>query len=113
MDGLRRRTLHESVQEEDLTVFRFILLTLTCFRVTRLVTTDSWPPSDWLRDKVAKRFGEHSSWHDWITCPWCFSAPVIAGILTLDYTVGIPLSVLVGFSVWALVGYLGTWDSRD
>lgn len=93
--------------------FRFVLLSLTCFRLTRLVTTDEWPPSNWFREAVEKRFGEHSSWMTLVTCPWCWGVWTTGVVYAVDHFIWtIPTILLAAGATMALVGLLGTYDER-
>lgn len=96
-----------------MSVFRFVLLTLFSFRVSRIVTTDSWPPTERFRDWVEERTGPDSGWTTLTTCPWCFSLYVTVPVFVIDmYVVRIPLVVLLIGASMACVGYLGTYDER-
>lgn len=55
-----------------MTYFTFVLLTLLAYRAQRIVTRDDWPPSEWFRDRIERRFGPNSSWYTLVTCHWCF-----------------------------------------
>lgn len=46
---------------------------LAVYRLTRLVTRDSYPPAEWLRATVERRWGG-SPWSELAVCPWCLSA---------------------------------------
>lgn len=72
----------------------YVLTVLACWRATRLVTIDEWPPAAWLREKVGGR--KPDGWADYlIHCPYCVSVWMAAGItLTLDLITGIPAPVL-------------------
>lgn len=59
-------------------------------RLTRLITTDTWPPVVWLRIKVAS-FAESrglDEWGDIVTCPYCaapwLTFPVLAWAIWSD-----------------------------
>lgn len=96
-----------------MTPFRFILLTLIAFRFTRLLTTDLWPPTKRFRELVEDRFGEESGWYVLITCPWCAGAYITAAVFVVDWWLNLPVYLLAGVAATSLVGYLGTYDSRD
>lgn len=92
------------------TVFLFVISSLATFRVTRLVTSDKWPPSMWFRDRIEQRFGEESSWMELFTCPWCLGAWFSAAMTAfLDWYIGIPLPIFWAFATSAVVGYLGAY----
>lgn len=73
-----------------------LLVCLTAYRLTRLVVSDSWPPSEWMRGQVIDRTGEESSWSYLVHCPWCMGM-WIAGLVTAatDVAVGLPVPLLV------------------
>lgn len=96
-----------------MSVFRWALMVLATFRLTRLITTDEWPPTNWLREKVEDRFGKDSSWVTLITCPWCCSVYVGFAVFAIDHYLWRPPFWLLAFvAATALVGYLGTYDER-
>ena len=103
-----------------------VLMSVAVYRITRLITTDTFPPILWVRDRVAggwrdaeeyekptevidgvpsvynKRVRWSPNWlAELITCPWCTSAYVSAGVTAAVWaTTGLPLPVLVWFAVW-------------
>ena len=50
---------------------------LASARLTRLLTTDTWPPSVWLRVKWAE-VTKDGPWYDLVECPWCASPWIVA-----------------------------------
>lgn len=104
------------------------LMVLATYRLTRLVTTDTFPPVLLIRDIVAGGWrpaeegetptdtvgGVPSVYHyraQWspawlgelITCPWCASAYVSAAVVGASWAMyGLPAPVLVWLGVWAL-----------
>lgn len=97
-----------------MTPFEFACMALTAARLTRLVVADDWPPSEWLRNKVADRTGEDSSWTTLVTCPWCWGVWTTAALFLTDhYLWNIPTWLLAMGAAMEIVGYLGTYDSRD
>lgn len=93
--------------------FVFVLLCLATFRAQRIVTTDEWPPSQWLRRYIDKRMGPHSSWAELVHCPWCMSVWLGAVIVAVTdrWFYAIPLPVLVYGAVLAVVGLLASFDA--
>lgn len=91
----------------------FVILALAAYRLQRIVTKDDWPPSEWFRNKVGTRFGYHSSWFTFVTCPWCFGFWVSA-VVALEYQFlrVVPLWVYVLFAGAAVTGLIGEWESR-
>lgn len=49
---------------------------LASARLTRLLTTDSWPPVVWLRMKWAE-ITDDGPWYDLVDCPWCASPWIV------------------------------------
>ncbi len=85
-----------------------LLVCLATFRATWFVTVDDFPPMAKLRAWVTQRFGEGSSVTYLITCLWCVSVWLGAGITALtDVFVSVPLPVLVWASSSAVTGILG------
>lgn len=96
-----------------MTVFRFILMALVAFRFTRLITMDDWPPTEWFRNKVAERTGEHSGWSTLVTCPWCCSPYITATLFLVDhYLWTIPMLLLYMGATMAIAGFLGVYSER-
>lgn len=96
-----------------MTVFRFLLLTLASFRLTRLITTDDLPVTETFRDYVEQRTGKDSGWTTLITCPWCAGVYITFAVFAIDHYLWQPPLWLLGFvAASAIVGYLGTWDER-
>ena len=91
-------------------VFQFILLSLASYRLQRIITEDSWPPSEWLREKVAIRFGKDSSWYDFITCPWCIGTHLTFAVFAISAQyLTVPLPVIQAFAAATLVGALSSY----
>lgn len=97
-----------------MTVFHFVLLTLASYRLTRLLTTDAWPPVEWFRDYIERRFGPDSSWFTLVTCPWCAGVYITFAVYAVDHFLWNPPTWLLAFvASSALVGYLGTYDETS
>lgn len=93
-----------------MTLLHFVFLVGTAFRLQRLVTTDSWPPSLWFRDGLKKQYGEHSAVFDFFTCPWCFGSWITIDLFAIDFWHPIPNLILMVFTAMALVGLVGSHD---
>lgn len=112
-------TLHRNVSFAYQLLIYF-WMALASFRLTRLVTTDVWPPIVWLRSHLidfttrrTKRTGPSSHWPELFTCPWCAGAYLTAIVFGLTWLfVTIPLPLLQYSSLLAIVGYLGVYDER-
>lgn len=86
-------------------------MTLTAFRLVRIVTTDSLPPSEWFRDRVTRRFGEDSGWTTLVGCNWCASLYITAPFFLIDaYLWRIPLVVLMIGAAMTVIGFIGNYD---
>lgn len=96
-----------------MSVFRFVLLTLFTYRLSRVLTSDEWPPTKRFREWVEERTGEDSAWTTLVSCPWCSSLYFATPVFVIDmYVWEIPLVVLLIGAAMALVGLLGTYDER-
>lgn len=94
-----------------MTVFRWVLLTLAAFRLTRLVTTDDITQG--FRDSIRERFGSKSNWFTLVSCPWCVSCYLCSAVFLVDrYFWQPPVWLLAMVAAMSLVGYLGTYDER-
>lgn len=93
-------------------VFQWVLLSLTAFRLQRIVTADDWPPSEWFRESVKERFGEDSSWYKLFTCPWCWGTWMTLGVFSIAaQVISVPNPLLQSIAGCAVVGILGsTYD---
>lgn len=89
----------------------WLFLSLASFRLTRLVTTDKWPPSKAFRQWVEDRTGEDSAWTELVNCPWCWGVYVTAGVyLLVPQVVSVPLPLLAYLATLTVVGVLGNYD---
>lgn len=115
--------------------FLFVLSSLATFRAQRIVTADTWYPTekfrDWLIKHHAKNEDRQSAWppdtkerelyRKWakfwnemvelFSCPWCFGF-WCSGICTLVlmYTVGIPLPLFWWAAISGAVGLFAAHD---
>lgn len=66
----------------------FVLASLTCYRVTRLIVEDSWPPMVWVRDRI-----ERPEWLAYLfTCGHCMSVWVAAATVGIMWaTIDLPV----------------------
>lgn len=84
-----------------------VLAALTCYRATRLVVRDDFPPLRWARervDKVATRSdrGRLEWLGDLVTCHWCASGwvAIALGVLVWQARGVAELVCLIG-GIWA------------
>lgn len=88
-----------------------LLLVLFVYRATRLVTDDQWPPSVALRGRVVDRWGDESWQAYLVTCPWCMSLWLGAGIVAVTaQVIDVHAPVLVVGASSAVSGYLSTLE---
>jgi hypothetical protein len=90
----------------------FVLLALTAFRITRLITRDEFPPVAVARERVAGRYGDES-WQAYLArCPWCVGVYVSAGCTFLTWLAvgGLPLPLLWWGATAAVVGMTAKAD---
>lgn len=115
----------------------WFIVALSAYRLQRVVTSDTWPPSEWFRSRLAARVDstalafktayENSdepgilrlarankrarNLHDFFTCPWCLGFWItVAVVLEHHHVAGLPLVVHVVFAASTLVGLLGSRD---
>lgn len=90
---------------------QWFFLAGTVYRLTRVITTDEWPPADWFRNKVKSRFGDDSSWYTLVTCNWCAGAYVGAVVFAwASYFLSIQLPIAQYFTAIAFTGFVGNYD---
>jgi len=90
-----------------------LLVWLTIYRATRLITDDDFPASIAVRGRVTDRWGENSWQNYLVTCPWCLSiwlgaVVVVAADFMLDD--GLAAPALVWASASAVTGYLSVLE---
>lgn len=92
-------------------VLVIVLLCITTWRLTRLLTADAFPPIQMFREWVEARAGETSSWAYLVNCPWCVSV-YFGGILTVATMLllpdGLPVPALVWGTTSGVTGLLST-----
>jgi hypothetical protein len=93
----------------------FILMTLTAYRVTRLLVQDNFPPIRWARERLTgdEETGQIPAswvpfWLEYLAgCYWCMSVWV-TGLMTLAValTVEVPYPLLIWGGMAALVPWI-------
>lgn len=104
--------------------FLFILLTLTSWRITRLLVKDNFPPILWVREQLTGNDEEGVAPARWVPfwleylagCVWCMSV-WITGLVTLvvALTAEVPYPLLVWGGMAAIVpwiSHLEEWFTR-
>ena len=92
-----------------------VVVALTVYRVTRLLTTDAFPPIAAARDRITDRYGP-DSWQAYLSvCPWCVSVYVAAAVVLALVLVGpgCPVPVYVAAAASALTGLLARLDDEE
>lgn len=85
-------------------VFVFILLTLAAYRLQRIVTADTWPPSAWFRDWVDDRFGPTSSWSEFFHCPHCLGFWTSLAVFAEHFLLGaVPIEVYMAIAAAGVI----------
>lgn len=87
-----------------------IMLALGCFRLTRLIVKDDFPPILWLRWKIIDARPDHvnknqEQVHWWlgelVSCHWCASGWVSLGLVGSVWLIdGLPLPIVCWLAVW-------------
>lgn len=88
-----------------------VLLILTVYRATHLLTSDTFPPIEAGRERVSRLFGEDSSVTYLSTCPWCMSVwlgALIVWVTDLIIDGGVPVPVLVWAAASGVTGFLAS-----
>lgn len=93
-----------------MSVFRFVLLALACFRITRFFTTDRI--TEPIRNYVIRRQGEDSNSAYFVSCNWCVGVYITAAIFAIDYFFTIPFIILAAVAAMAIVGFIGNYDDE-
>lgn len=90
-------------------ILLLVLMTLACYRITRLITIDTFPPVEWARRKIVQAERLPKWLGKLVTCYWCSSVWVAAGLtLLVALTVGLPLPCLV----WPAIAAGSAWISH-
>jgi hypothetical protein len=93
-----------------------LVMSLATYRLTRLVVEDDFPPVLWARHRLAGGWTgpdedvpvHRASWvpqwlADLVSCPWCASGWIAAGVTAGVWAVvGLPVPLLVWPAVWAV-----------
>lgn len=85
---------------------------LATHRITHLITEDTIPFGK-ARDHVLQRWPDSLA-AEWVTCPWCMSVTVAAGVVTareLGARWWPAVAMLLAFS--SVTGLLATWEHRN
>lgn len=84
-------------------------LILSTARLTRLLVHDKWPPAVTVRVWWMNATN-HGPWADLVTCPFCVTPYLTAGILTWGLAVGVPDGDAAAWSAawwwWLFNGWL-------
>ena len=76
------------------------------YRLTRLVTRDSLPPAQWIRDRVIDRWGDRAL-STLVVCAWCLSFWIGCGVVAARLTVPGPWTALaLALTFSAVTGWL-------
>jgi len=90
-----------------------LMMTAAAYRLTRLIVDDTFPPVKWVRDRITGDEPDVPRWRgvpDWVaalvSCSWCASVWVAAGVTALTWAwIGLPVPLLV----WATVAAGAAW----
>jgi hypothetical protein len=92
-------------------IFILIVISLVTYRVTRLIAADAFPLIARPRDWVIRKFGEDHWFSYLITCMWCASMYVAAGVvLVFDRYTSVPWPYAMVFAASALTGIIATHE---
>lgn len=75
-----------------------VLVVLAVYRLTRLVVFDDFPPVQAVKRRVIARFGAASAWATLLTCPFCLSVWVAAGVVLAVWPHASVAALLLRFS---------------
>lgn len=97
------------------------LMTLTAYRLTRVIAVDKFPPMLSMRVRVYLRYGENSWQFYLINCVWCVGVYASAIVVApTAWLANIPLPVLWWGAVASLVGIIhtlvkagDTWNAKN
>ena len=85
-----------------------IVAAFTTFQLTRLVVRDSIfdRPRGWIVGRAPEWFVEL------ITCPWCVSAYLAAGVVAvLNVSVSTPAPIVLWLSIWGMATLIYQWSA--
>jgi hypothetical protein len=91
-----------------------LMIPLTVYRVSRLIALDAFPPVAIPRDWVLRKLGDDHWFSYLITCMWCVSVYVSAGVvLVADRFVSVPLPWLLWPTASAVTGYMAVHEPEE
>lgn len=93
-----------------------LLVTLTSYRLSRLVVDDTFPPITWVRDRLTGDDPAVARWRrvprwvgDLVSCTWCASVWTSAGVTLLTWVwIDLPVPLLV----WGAAAAGAAWLSH-
>lgn len=86
----------------------FLLGVIAVARCARLVTSDTWPPVQWVRLRWltwTAQTPRREAWSELLTCPFCFAPYAAAGNLALAWVSDLAVWWWL-LNVWAAGSYL-------
>lgn len=104
-------TLDGSIGNTIGLVLAFVVGTIACARMVRLIIDDDYPPVVWLRERYVEKVGER--WGMIVECPWCAAPYVVVVDLVWAWTTGLHWTWWFGNLLAAvswLVAYLNLRD---
>lgn len=83
-----------------------VVAVLSVARLTRLITSDTYPPAAWVRDRWA-RLTHDGPWSELVTCPFCAAPYIAAAVLAWGVLSG-PHWTWWAFNGWLALSYLAS-----
>lgn len=84
-----------------MSAFVFALMSLAAYRLTRFITTDTFPPVARIRIFFEERWGDDGDWAEMVSCPYCAGFWVSGLVLAATRAMGlIPLPRPIVFALW-------------
>jgi len=100
-----------SFDEPFVLIAAFIIGTLACTRIVRLIVDDEYPPTMWLTEQFVRRVPE--KWGKLVECPWCCAPYVVLVDMIWAWSTDLHWTWWFG-NVWAAVAWLcGYLNLRD
>lgn len=100
-----------ATRDRDLSALEVMVVGLAAFRISRLVTTDDFPPIELARTRLIEWAGKDSALAEWVSCPWCAGWHITLILVAVALRYPAVRKALLVPAVSGVVGLLATADA--